>query len=93
MIIFWSKFVAAEEYFPSCERAPTFEVLSFISPKDSDYGVFMADQFVVDLMQCRDVTAWQRRRFEVRYRNVESSAHKGNRMLTVVCSGLDSGYG
>lgn len=50
MITFWSEFVAAEEYFPSCDRTPTFEVLPFIFPKNSDYGVFMADRFVVDLM-------------------------------------------
>ena len=55
----------AEEAFPSRETPPRLAVFPLHSPKDPDYGVWMADRMVYELMRHRDIPAWQGRWFEL----------------------------
>ena len=57
--------VQAQESPPARESVPTFAIFPFHSPHDPDYGVFMADRLMAELMYHRDVPAWQGRRFEL----------------------------
>ena len=53
------------EDLPQREAVPRLAVFPLLSEKDPDYGVFMADRLVDELMRHRDIPAYQGRWFEL----------------------------
>ena len=53
------------EDLPQREAVPRLAVFPLVSEKDPDYGVFMADRLVDELMRHRDIPAYQGRWFEL----------------------------
>ena len=53
------------EDLPQREAVPRLAVFPLFSEKDPDYGVFMADRLVDELMRHRDIPAYQGRWFEL----------------------------
>ena len=68
LLIFLLVFSAAaqcEDVLPHREAVPRLAVFPLFSEKDPDYGVFMADRLVDELMRHRDIPAYQGRWFEL----------------------------
>lgn len=55
----------AEVAFPPRETPPRLAVFPLLAEKDPDYGVWMSDRLVYELMHHRDIPAWQGRWFEL----------------------------
>ena len=65
LLLVFSTAVQCEELLPQREVIPRLAVFPLFSEKDPDYGVFMADRLVDELMRHRDIPAWQGRWFEL----------------------------
>ncbi len=53
------------EVVPQRQATPRLAVFPLLSERDPDYGVFMADRLVDELMRHRDIPAWQGHWFEL----------------------------
>ncbi len=65
LLLVFSSAVQCEEVLPQREAVPRLAVFPLFSEKDPDYGVFMADRLVDELMRHRDIPAYQGRWFEL----------------------------
>ena len=65
LLLVFSSAVQCEDVFPQREAVPRLAVFPLLSEKDPDYGVFMADRLVDELMRHRDIPAYQGRWFEL----------------------------
>ncbi|MYB58202.1 MAG: hypothetical protein F4X51_17570, partial [Gemmatimonadetes bacterium] len=65
LLLVFSAAVQCEEVLPQREAVPRLAVFPLLSEKDPDYGVFMADRLVDELMRHRDIPAYQGRWFEL----------------------------
>ena len=64
LLLVFSAAVQCEDL-PQREVIPRLAVFPLFSEKDPDYGVFVADRLVDELMRHRDIPAWQGRWFEL----------------------------
>ena len=64
LLLVFSSAVQCEDL-PKREAVPRLAVFPLLSEKDPDYGVFMADRLVDELMRHRDIPAYQGRWFEL----------------------------
>ena len=64
-LLVFSSAVQCEDVLPQREAVPRLAVFPLFSEKDPDYGVFMADRLVDELMRHRDIPAYQGRWFEL----------------------------
>ena len=65
LLLVFSAAAQCEDVFPQREAVPRLAVFPLLSEKDPDYGVFMADRLVDELMRHRDIPAYQGRWFEL----------------------------
>ena len=65
LLLVFSAAVQCEEMLPQREAVPRLAVFPLVSENDPDYGVFMADRLVDELMRHRDIPAWRGRWFEL----------------------------
>ena len=65
LLLVFSAAVQCEEMLPQREAVPRLAVFPLLSENDPDYGVFMADRLVDELMRHRDIPAYQGRWFEL----------------------------
>ncbi|MYD63857.1 MAG: hypothetical protein F4W91_22740, partial [Gemmatimonadetes bacterium] len=64
LFLVFSSAVQCEDL-PQREAVPRLAVFPLFSEKDPDYGAFMADRLVDELMRHRDIPAYQGRWFEL----------------------------
>lgn len=65
LILYFATPVLSEQTFPTREVPPRLAVFPLLSEKDPDYGVWMSDRLIFELMRHRDIPPWQGRWFEL----------------------------